>query len=68
MSSVPVPIYAVIRGDRVLVVGHPGVYDWLAEDDPQQHNCDAMGCSSFEHVIARVPLDNSQAKSAAEPK
>jgi hypothetical protein len=50
----------------VLIVGHPGVYGWLSEDDPQQHNCDAMGCSSLEHIIANVPLDNSSNETEAK--
>lgn len=58
LSQQPRPQYAVIRDRAVLIVGIPGIYDWLPDDEG--HNCDAMGCNSLEHVIARVPLDSAR--------
>lgn len=41
---------------RAIVYGAPAIYPWLAEDDPAQHNCDAMGCGTH-HVLARIVPD-----------
>jgi len=32
--------------DEYVIIGHPG--------DDETHNCDAMGCGSMSHVVARV--------------
>ena len=42
------------NGYQIIIVGQP--VDEVSEDDPLYHNCDAMGCSSLEHVIARIPV------------
>jgi hypothetical protein len=44
-SEGPVIQHVYTRGGRAAVTGIPG----------PDHNCDAMGCSSLEHVIVRVP-------------
>ena len=36
---------------EVVIVGDPLPDEHLPEEE--QHNCDAMGCSSIEHVIYR---------------
>lgn len=36
-----------------VVIGQPNDID--DETDPNYHNCDAMGCSSLSHVVARFP-------------
>ena len=38
-----------IEGGKVVVYGTPPE---LSENDPGYHNCDAMGCPSFDHVLA----------------
>lgn len=45
--------FANDAGD-VVVLGDPEEEGTVAED--VAHNCDAMGCSSVEHVIARFKL------------
>ena len=42
------------NGYQIVVVGIP--VDEVPEDDPLYHSCDAMGCSSIEHVLARIPV------------
>jgi len=44
------------RGGKALVCGRPGTYSNLPDEDDRHHNCDAMGCSSIEHVLWRGPL------------
>jgi hypothetical protein len=44
------------RAGKALVCGRPGTYNDLPDDDERHHNCDAMGCSSIEHVLWRGPL------------
>lgn len=42
------------NGYQIVVLGSPPSDQ--GEDDPLCHNCDEMGCSSVEHVIARIPI------------
>jgi len=46
-------IEAYTNGNQIVVLGDPPI---LEEDDPLSHNCDEMGCSSVEHVVARIPI------------
>jgi hypothetical protein len=49
------PVTAYTDGARVIVCGIPNDTDGDV-DHPDAHNCDAMGCSSIEHVIVRFTL------------
>lgn len=56
-----IPKYLIPKGAKLcecyetptqfVVIGKPN--DCKDENDPSYHNCDAMGCSSISHVIAR---------------
>lgn len=40
-------------GDEIVIIGTPPDLDEnIPDDDPRQHNCDAMGCGYF-HVLYR---------------
>lgn len=57
--AVPVVQHVYTREGRAAVAGIPG----------QDHDCDAMSCSSLEHIIARVPhtVDESTQPPGARP-
>jgi hypothetical protein len=38
---------------QILLLGAP---DDKPDDEANDHNCDAMGCSSIDHVIARAEV------------
>jgi len=40
-------------GHEIVIVGVPK--SDVPEDSPEFHNCDAMGCGSFSHVLYRFP-------------
>lgn len=42
-----------IKGDQLVVVGEP--------DEQIEHNCDAMGCGSLDHVLFRCTIPKWQA-------
>jgi hypothetical protein len=46
------PVEAYRKGDLLVVCGEP-VEGSEEGDQPDDHNCDAMGCSSVNHVIFR---------------
>ncbi len=48
-----VPITAYTDGEEIVVLGNPPDED----RDPRGeiHDCDAMGCGSLGHVVARIP-------------
>lgn len=46
------PMEAYTNGKEIVVLGEPDDGDDLTESS---HNCDAMGCSSVDHVILRIP-------------
>ena len=50
---------AIITKTEFMVLGDPG--------DDEDHDCDAMGCSSVSHVLVRLPLAALRASSPAEP-
>jgi hypothetical protein len=42
---------------EIVVCGDPPDTEHLTDDnDPRHHNCDAMGCGSFSHVVFRGKL------------
>ncbi len=47
-------IEAYTNGYQIVVLGTPPMDQ--EEGDPLYHNCDAMGCSGGEHVVARIPV------------
>lgn len=53
-----------IQDGRAVVVGIPPHYSQLPEDHPWQHNCDANGCTTVEHILWRGPV---QDESTAQP-
>jgi len=42
-----------VKGNQLVVVGEP--------DEQIEHNCDAMGCGSLDHVLFRCTLPKWQA-------
>lgn len=42
--------------NRPVIGTPPPEPDEWPEDDPRRHNCDAMGCSSVEHVLRWEPI------------
>ena len=42
-----IPQHVVLKDRKAIVIGIPD----------EDHNCDAMGCSTIEHVIARVTYE-----------
>ena len=47
-------------GDEIVILGEPPEFDdSVSEDDPRRHNCDAMGCGTFTHVLYRFPKPNN---------
>ena len=46
------PLNAYSNGEEIVVMGTPTHNEELAEDAPEQHDCDEMGCGS-DHVLAR---------------
>jgi hypothetical protein len=54
------------RHGVVVITGCPVTIDGLPEDHPDQHNCDAMGCGSLEHVIARFPIEQANMAGIAQ--
>ena len=50
------PIAAYTNGYEIVVLGLPECFPELDDDDPLAHNCDAMGCGSLDHVVARIPV------------
>ena len=42
-----------VKGDQLVVVGEP--------DEQIEHNCDAMGCGSLDHVLFRCTIPKWQA-------
>ena len=54
--GIPKPFHkieAYTNGYQIVVIGIPPE---LPEDDPLSHSCDAMGCGSLDHVVARIPV------------
>lgn len=53
-------IEAYTNGYQIVVVGTPLGEDELGfaydEWDEWAHDCDRMGCGTFSHVIARIPI------------
>lgn len=47
-------IEAYTNGYQIVVIGCPPTD--LEETDSLYHNCDEMGCSSLDHVVARIPV------------
>lgn len=47
-----------VKGGRAVVIGIPAHYSKLPEDHPWQHNCDANGCTSVEHMLWRGPVQD----------
>lgn len=46
-----------ILAKQALVTGDPQELPESADDnDPRQHNCDAMGCPTLDHVLYRLPF------------
>ena len=43
--------YHYTNGKEIVIMGEPS----------EQHNCDAMGCGSFDHVLIRIPFENIDA-------
>jgi hypothetical protein len=54
-------LYIAPDGELVVTDGYPS--DEVADDHPDVHNCDEMGCSTVSHVIARLAAPVGQ-----EPK
>ncbi len=44
---------AYIKGNEFILLGDP--------DEQDNHNCDAMGCGTFEHVLIRCEIPEWQA-------
>lgn len=42
-----------VKGNQLIVVGEP--------DEQIEHNCDAMGCGSLDHVLYRATIPDWQA-------
>ncbi len=59
-------ISAYTNGYQIIVVGFP--IDEVEEDSPLYHSCDAMGCSSVEHVLARIPIMHPEPYLMPPPK
>jgi hypothetical protein len=61
-SSVPVVQpekleHVHILAKQVLITGDPQELPEAADDnDPRQHNCDAMGCPTLDHILYRLPF------------
>ena len=56
-GGIPVEAY-IHNGTELIVCGCPPseeLYD--SDEDPRVHDCDAMGCTSVNHVIIREPID-----------
>lgn len=53
-----------VKNGRACVIGIPAHYSKLPEDHPWQHNCDANGCTSVEHMLWRGSV---QDESTAQP-
>jgi hypothetical protein len=47
------PVEAYRKADQLVVCGDPVEREDIPEDHPDQHNCDAMGCSSVNHCVYR---------------
>lgn len=45
---------AIVTKTEFMVLGEPDEHD-------ETHNCDAMGCGTFSHVLVRLPLAAIQA-------
>ena len=45
-------LYIAPDGELVVTDGYPN--DEVADDHPDVHNCDEMGCSTASHVVARL--------------
>ena len=48
-------------GTQFVIIGTPN--DCEDENSPEYHNCDAMGCGSCCHVVARVPKVDTERES-----
>lgn len=44
---------AYIKGNEFILLGEP--------DEQSDHNCDAMGCGTFDHVLVRCEIPEWQA-------
>lgn len=44
---------AYVKGNEFILLGEP--------DEQSDHNCDAMGCGTFEHVLIRCDIPEWQA-------
>ncbi len=52
-------IKAFTNGYQIVVLGSPPDVEDLdiPDDDPRNHSCDQMGCSSVgDHVLCRIPI------------
>lgn len=47
-------LYIAPDGELVVTDGWPADEDAVADDHPDAHNCDEMGCSTLSHVVARL--------------
>lgn len=47
-----------VKNGQAVVIGVPAQYPHLPDDHPWHHNCDAMGCSSVEHMLWRGPVQD----------
>ncbi len=47
---------AYTNGYQIVVLGTPPYRDDYDENDPNAHNCDAMGCGSLDHVLCKIPI------------
>lgn len=45
---------AYTNGYQIIILGEPP--QDLPEDGPLYHNCDEMGCATFDHVLVRLPI------------
>ncbi len=54
-----------VKNGRAVVVGIPAHFPSLPDDHPWQHDCDANGCTTLEHILWRGPVqDESDAAPA----
>ena len=57
-----VSVYEVFtNGCQLVILGEPP-----DGDDECQHNCDEMGCGTFDHVLFRINLNDRQMEIAKE--
>jgi hypothetical protein len=47
-------IEAYTNGNQIVILGIPPEDEEM--NNPPFHNCDQMGCGTFDHVVARIPV------------